>query len=368
LTAEKRGVRKIILLVFWPLGFILSSTAVYFPKYVEDYYTLRFSKVVAGGLSRLTGIFSFSLAEVIVLLLLLFFIFAFFRMLIRVISRKKDEGKKKGLLSFLLNILVFLGIIYFCFMIIWGLNYQRLSFAEIAGYKTNGFSEKELEQLCDKLIVKANNLRSSLKEDEHGVMKYEGGFDGIRNLAPQAYSRAALIYPELGGKFGKPKPVFFSFLMSYTGISGIYFPFTAEANVNIDIPDCLLPATTCHEMAHQRGFAREDEANYLAWLTCNNIKNAEFNYSGTLFALIYAINALSEQNPDLTRELQKKYGEGLSKDLQAVSQYWEKYEGKAEKIATDINDTYLKSNKQEQGVRSYGRMVDLLLAEQRTKK
>ena len=122
-------------------------------------------------------------------------------------------------------------------------------------------------------------------------MTIDGGFDKVREKASLGFDQAAKIYPELGGRFGKAKPIFLSSKMSYTGISGIYFPFTGEANVNVDIPHSLLPATTCHEMAHQRGFAREDEANYIAWITCSSNDNPEFKYSGTLLALIHSMNA-----------------------------------------------------------------------------
>ena len=55
-------------------------------------------------------------------------------------------------------------------------------------------------------------------------------------------------------------------MLSYLGISGIFIPFTCEANVNATLPDWEIPFTACHELAHQRGFAREDEANYVGYL------------------------------------------------------------------------------------------------------
>ncbi len=100
-------------------------------------------------------------------------------------------------------------------------------------------------------------------------------------------------------------------------------------------------------------------------MACNNSINKEFQYSGTLLALIHSINALYEHAPTQANKLSEKYGEGLQRDLQAISRYWKQYEGKVEEFTSDVNDAYLKSNGQEEGVQSYGRMVDLLLAEQR---
>lgn len=379
-TIRKKGIFLGGLVMLWPLGYLLSRLTALRPSLIEVYYSRGYANILTGFLSRATGIFPFSLAEVI----LGFFVMAacFFLVLLsaRIIEAVKDglglkikpykikqgkKKKKKGFFGLLLNALIFLGLVYFGFVLIWGLNYNRLPFADIAGLKVGNASEKDLETLCEQLIDKANRLRVGLAEDEQGVMCVPGGFTEVRRTAPSAYVRAALLYPELGGRFGQPKPVYFSKLMSYSGISGVYFPFTGEANVNIDIPDSMLPATTCHEMAHQRGFAREDEANYIAWVACSSSTDRYFQYSGTLLALIHSMNALYEHAPQQANNLSQKYGEGLRRDLQAISRYWESYEGRVEEFSSDVNDAYLKSNGQEEGVESYGRMVDLLLAEQK---
>ncbi|RNC28541.1 MAG: hypothetical protein AWM53_01521 [Candidatus Dichloromethanomonas elyunquensis] len=364
----KKWIHTILPLLFWPLGFLLSCITAFFPKQVEVVYARGFSKIVTEYLSRVTGFVPFSLAELIVWAFVISVFLLFLQAIIvslRARSSQRNQ-KKGGLLLRMIGLLVLLGIVYFGFILVWGINYNRLPFAEIAGFKVDGYPEKDLEQLCEKLVVKANRLRINLPENEQGIIKIEGGFQEIRMTAPQGYAKAALIYPELGGIFGQPKPVFFSKLMSYTGISGIYFPFTGEANVNTDIPDPILPAATCHEMAHQRGFAREDEANYLAWVACSCSTVPQFQYSGTLFALIYAMNALYENDPIQAAQINNKYGPGLRRDFRAISQYWKQYEGKVEEFTSDVNDTYLKSNWQREGVESYGRMVDLLLAEQST--
>jgi len=365
LNISKKGMGKLALLLFWPLGFGLSWIAARFPEWTEKYYALGFSKILAAYLSRLTGVFPFSLAELLIILLAVLFIIGLARVVLRMFFHQVGD-KKKGLLSYLLNTFIFLGIIYFVFHLIWGMNYGRMSLAEIAGYETGGFTENDLKELCAGLILQANCLRENLPEDQNGVMELQGGLESVVLPASEAYLAAARLFPVLDGEYGRPKPVFLSKGLSYLGISGVYFPFTAEANVNTDIPDFLLPATACHEMAHQRGFAREDEANYLAWVACSSSDSPQFNYSGTIFALIYTMKTLSEVNPDQAKKLQKEYGEGLARDLRALSQYWQQYEGRAEKVASEVNDAYLKSNRQA-GIESYDRMVTLLLAEAKSK-
>ncbi len=357
------SVGKILLLMFWPLSLTMTWAATAKPQWIEVYYTQGFSKFCSRFLSMTTGVIPFSLAELMVWTLILALIMFLFRQIWGLLFKAKRISPN-GFLSWVYRGLAVLGIVYFAFISLWGLNYYRSSFAEIAGFSVGHATNKDLALLCEKLIFSANDLRKVLKEDEQGVVTLEGGFTAIKNKAPDAFSNAAGVYPQLGGAYGKPKPVFFSRYMSYTGISGVYFPFTGEANVNIDIPESMLPATTCHEMAHQRGFAREDEANYIAWVTCRSSEDSYFQYSGTILALIYSMNALYDNAPEEAARLNRQYGEGLRRDLRAIREYWRQFEGKAEEIMSDVNDAYLKSNRQEEGVKSYGRMVDLLLAEQ----
>lgn len=355
--------RKMFFLLAWPCGLALFWGTAYYPCQVENYYAV-FSREIARLLSLSSDTVSFSLAEFLVLLFVLGLAAGLIRSIYRQLAGPKGKNKK-GAGAYLINLVILLGVIYFSFIAVWGLNYNRLEFAEIAGLKVEAADQSELEELCRKLIDRANYLRFDLAEDERGVMTIPGGFPRIREEALLGFERVSELYPELGGRYGKAKPVFFSKKMSYTGISGIYFPFTGEANVNIDIPFCLLQATTCHEMAHQRGFAREDEANYIAWIACSANPNPEFKYSGTLLALVHSLDALFTTNPEKASELVQSYNEGVSRDLSDVSEYWKRHQGKAEEIASDINDAYLKSNRQEDGIQSYGRMVDLLLAEQK---
>jgi hypothetical protein len=113
---------------------------------------------------------------------------------------------------------------------------------------------------------------------------------------------------------------------------------------------------------------REDEANYIAYIAGMNSDNIELMYSSTLLALISSGNALYGQNTDLYFEIREMYTDGVIRDIRANTDYWAKYEDKViSTISNKINDTYLKANAQEDGVKSYGRMVDLLLAEYKAK-
>lgn len=282
-------------------------------------------------------------------------------------SRRKKFGKAVAI-DKLINILVFVSLTYFIFISLWGLNYYRLTFADIIHFNVRPYSTAELADVCNSLIDQTNQLRTKVYEDQDGVMKIKGGKAYILRNAAAGYKRAAVFYPELGGVYGKPKGTLLSELMSYLGFSGVYCPFTGEPNVNMAIPDVLLPFTVCHEMAHQRGFAREDEANYIAYITCRSNPDPEFQYSGYLLAVINSMNMLKKYDTVSYLQLQQRYSKGVRDDLNNNSDYWDKHSGFIQIITNNLNDLYLKSNGQSSGVYSYNRMVDLLIAESRVLK
>ncbi|NLZ51581.1 MAG: DUF3810 domain-containing protein [Thermoanaerobacteraceae bacterium] len=260
------------------------------------------------------------------------------------------------------------GIIYLAFQLLWGLNYNRVRLNETLNLDTKTPTQQELVNLCEDLIAKANNLRKNLNENGDNIMKlpYEKA-DALKS-AYKGFESASSYYPNLDGKYGRPKTIMLSKLMCYTGITGVFFPFTGEANVNMHIPDPFFPFVIAHELAHQIGFAREDEANFIAYISCINHPDIYFQYSGTLSALSYSMRALTKVNQIKHGELLATYSEDVARDIKYNNEFWNRYSGPIEKASNKINDTYLKTQNQRTGVKSYGAMVDLLIAEYRKNK
>lgn len=355
--------KKVLLILLFPFSMFLFHITTFTPKFIEDFYSKGINKLFIEFLSVITGIIPFSIAEMgLIALVVGVPIILVFR-IIRIIKQKK--GRFKAIIDLLANIIIAISLIYFSLTVFWSLNYNRLPFAEIARLDVKPSSVKDLESLCNSLINRANSLRTSVKQNSKGLMYIPGGYSFVFKNANNGYEAASRTFPVLGGNYGKPKAVIFSKAMSYSGIIGLYCPFTCEVNIDIDIPDFSIPSTTCHEIAHQHGFAREDEANYIAWLTCKENPSVEFQYSGTILALINSMNALYSYNKEKYSELNKNLIDGVKRDLKANNQYWQKHKGPVEKVTTSLNDAYLKANKQKDGVYSYGRMVDLLIAEYR---
>jgi hypothetical protein len=360
----KKTSKKMLVVLLLPLAVLLVYLSTFSTLYVERFYSTGFYNLISQAISIATGIFPFSLAELIITAIAITVVI----MLIRVVLIMFGRSHRNIIPNIIVNILAVASTIYFLFIILWGLNYHRLPFSTIANLNIQPATVDELKEVCEAMVNRTNELRNKVNEDDDGIMNLKDGRGTVFNTAYMGYDNAAKLYPELGGKYGRPKGVILSHLMSYAGISGVYFPFTAEANVNIVIPDCMLPSTTCHEMAHQRGFAREDEANYIAYVACNMHPDTDFQYSGNLLALINCMNSLYSYDEDMHREVTMNCSKGVLRDLRAISEFWNRYEGPVEELSSSINDAYLKSNMQTDGIHSYGRMVDLLIAEYRETK
>lgn len=348
---------KLILISLTPITIILNTILKKYPEFIEKYYSNSLNRWTRQFQGFLTNLFSFSVAEIVC-----FFLIAVLLIFIILLFVKIKTG---GLLNQLINILTYLSMLYVLFMFLWGFNYDRLSFSKITNLKIEMSTENQLKNLCEELIDSANTIRERVNVSPNGTMVENGGYKDVFIRAEKGYEKTSLTLTQLGGRYSKPKPILLSQPMCYTGITGIYIPYTGEANVNVHVLDFMLPSTTAHEMAHQRGFAREDEANYIAYITCLSNPDADFKYSGVMLALINSMHALAGKNMQEYKSLQKLYSKGVKNDLDANNDFWLKYSGKVQSISNKVNNSYLKSNGQIDGTESYGRMVDLLLAQDR---
>jgi hypothetical protein len=359
--------KRIFLLLLTPISLLLTLLARESSYFAEHIYAKHMYKWISQFISSITGIFPFSVAELLVILLPLVILVLILHFVLRMILDKKDRGERwiRGIL----NILCTASILLFLFTILAGLNYYRYSFTSYSNLEITESSVEELFELTQSLMLEANDLRAQVPvTDNHDVFKLSVSDTALAKLAAEAYQHLAEDYPVLGGAYGAPKPILLSRLMSQTEITGIFIPFTMEANVNVDVPDYSIPVTMLHELAHLRGFMREDEANFIAYLAGMKSESVDLNYSSTMLALIIAGNALYDQSPELYFEIREGYSDGVINDIRANSMYWQQYEDTVvSTVSNKINDTYLKANAQADGVKSYGRMLDLLLANYRSK-
>lgn len=333
------------------------------PQWVERFYALQVYRYISGFLRALFGWVPVPVGQILFYAIILGLVLALSREVIRLLRRQLSLRIFLRHLSF--GAVAFLSGFYFLFHVMWGLNYHRRPIHEIVRIDQGDLTGAELEALCVKLIQLTHESRNRVSRDQSKPLHLALSQQQILQQAHSGYEAAARQFPELHYSQPAVKAVWVPELMSAFGIGGIYFPFTGEANVNMDPPAFVLPETVCHEMAHQIGIASEDEANYVAYLTCRLNPHPAFQYSGNLMAMRYAMNRLAVVNPLAFERLRKTFRPGLVQDLEASRRYWESFDNPIEVIGEAIHDLFLKANDQAEGLVSYSRVVELVMGEYR---
>lgn len=364
-TGVKKRSRFLVLLpALSGIGLLLCARLS--PAFAENFYARRLYPAYRSILIAITGKLPFSLAQWLLYALVPGTLAALTGWLLHII---KGKGNRWLLLRRgIARMICLLGVITLGFSLGGGGNYYRQTYAEASGLTVAPADVEELTALYADLTQRANALRSSLTdlEDEKGVLALPCSMRDLGGLASCAMEKLGESEPLLAFRYPAPKAVFYSEQLSRFGITGVFSPFTMEANVNVDAAPYSIAAAMCHELCHVAGFMREDEANYLAYRACTESGNDLLSYSGTMLALIYTGNALYKADRESYRRIRQTYCEGICRDLASDAEYWAQFEDTAaEELGERVNDLYLKANNQSSGTQSYGEMVDLLLAQYR---
>ena len=323
---------------------------------MAQWYSEHIYPWIVSLMGRFFGIFPFSVAEFLLYAGILLLVGSLVRIIYRLIKKKAD--KKEGL-RYLRRLGIIALILAALYMINCGINYHRNSFAESIGLKADTYTVDELKGVCMDLTERVNTYAGQVERDADGVMVLSGN---EREEAVAAMERLGKKWDVLAGYYPKPKPLAFSAFLSVQNLTGIYSPFTVEANYNQDMTPYNIPFTACHELSHLRGFMQEEEANFIAWLACKEAPETELQYSGSMLAWIHCMNVLYEEDRAAWSEIREILSEETDVDLRANSEFWDKWDGAVAEVSEQINDNYLKANGQKDGVQSYGRMADLVVA------
>lgn len=329
------------------------------PDFVERFISRGLFRWLSIPISTVTSLAPFSLTEALLIIGCPLLLIGLIIWVIR-LARKPDKLKRAGRL--LRRVAWTASLLYLAFMLLHGLNYARLPAAASFGLPVRERSAQELEETAVWLIKQVNMLRPQCEEDENGVFLLRQGLPVTLKTMADAYAAADDQYPQMSGTAIRPKGVLLSHQWSYTGIAGLYFPFLVESNVNIDMPEYLIPATGLHEIAHTRGFAREDEAGFIAFLAGIADTRSDFAYSVTVDAATRCLNALYGADKDAWERVARSMDNGAWRDIAANGEYWKQFEGPVQETSSQINNAYLEGNMQDDGIQSYGRMLDLVLA------
>jgi len=340
---------------------------------VMDWVSTRVSAPIRSFFGMLSSIYPFSLTEILIAVAIVWVIFYIIKT-IAVTARRR--GKLKILSKRLMPVLVAALYIWCFFCWLWNSGYHAPGFAVKNGLTGSGVTLKELADVTGLFAKKANELAPLVTRDEDG--RYAGDRREMFALSTGIYRNLAYEFPNLSGKLYAPKSMLFSRLMSRTGYTGMYFALTGESNINTRMPAPLMPATVAHEFSHQLGVFAEDEANFVGIAACVTSGITVFEYSGYLNGLMYLLPALSVDDPEMYLEINAGLCDEVRMDWQENYDYWEsqrKVETGVEfldNILTSITvgvsdavdavyDGFLKAQKQELGIKSYGACINLLV-------
>ena len=244
--------------------------------------------------------------------------------------------------------------------VMWTPCYYAPGFAEQSGVDDGPLELEELETVTRWFAALASEYADEVPRDENGACTTDR--DSVLDRAAGVFEGAAELYPFLDGEALRPKPIHFSRIMSCLDFTGFFFPMTGEANLNMDSPVFLLPSTSQHEIAHQRGVAMEQECNFVAVLSCLESEYADFRYACAALAYIYLGNALAGADYEAYTEIYYSLSDTVRADFKAQSAYWDEFrDSAAQKASNTVYDSFLKSNGQELGMQSYGACVNLLV-------
>ena len=334
-----------ILLAQFLLFYLFSKT----PFFVDKFST--FFEWQKGFHQKLFSSIPFSVGDVFYTILgaaLLLF-------LIKILKKKTRNG-------YFVKFLVVLNLVYFTYQIFWGqLYFQKPIIDQLPPEE---ISLEETKSLTLKYLNLCKQTRNLLKEDENGIFKIQNLPLIESEILSNQSQLPTFISSKKSTEINNFKPSLFRKIMSYTGILGYYNPFTAEAQYNAELPSTQIPFTLAHESAHQLGFAREQEANFIGYLLGKNSENVELKYSVEYFVLRSLLNSLVEKNPQFVKQILENYSPAMKRDRIPEKIFAKKHDGFLAIFFDLSNDLFLKSN-QQQGSITYSYFVDLMVRYER---
>lgn len=318
-----------------------------------------FSKRLAEALSALTAWFPFALWDWVLVYIVGMALFTLIRRL----------WKKQPLLHWASWTLLVASAICALAVDGWALNHYAPTLASDMGLAVHEYSEDELAAATGHYLEEAASVAAEVPRIDAGSLIAQD-FLELAPIAGAGYEKLGETYEVFSGSTAPVKAlILFGEPLLYSGHTGIYWAATGEASVPLHVAAAELPFTMCHEAAHRLGIAREQEANFAAYLAASSSDDVRFRYSGAYSAFAYCLSALYGQDPQRAQEVVQQAlaenEEGVSlvfADRSATQEHYAAYEGTFEEVGTSVNNSYLRSFGETEGVKSYGLVVDDLIA------
>lgn len=306
-------------------------------------------------MAKFGDLFPFSLFELVIALLPVAVIIIVW---LAVRQFKRGYGRAR----FLINLTALILLVYSGHLLALGIAYNTTVLSARLGIPDTEVTEEKLAELMISLRDEANLLSEKIQTGEGGVSDSGYTLDVISEKICDSYRDFEAEYSFPHTFDSRAKPIRYSGVMSYLSLTGIYTYYTGEANVNMKYPDFDIVFTAAHELSHQRGILRENEANFMAYLICSRSEDAYLRYSAALSMYCYISSALYRANPELHNEIAVELAAIPRADILASNAVYREYSDTIlADISNTVNDLFLKSSGTG-GVVSYGRVVELAVA------
>lgn len=322
---------------------------------VEKYYSTGIYPLIARLERLLFGWIPFSVGDILYALAGAGLLYGLVMLIRRLIRREAGAVYFKAVLG---NTVFVLLVVYVYFNLSWGLNYDRRGIAYQLQLDVRPYSTNDLDTLLHQVVRQINDADSLGHLHRSALVHHSDLFRGaVDSYGVLSSGDERFVYAS-----PSVKASLYSYLGDYLGFGGYYNPFTGEAQVNTTVPVFTQPYTTCHEIGHQLGYAKENEANFVGYLSARQSGNPSFRYSVYFDLYLYAARELYVRDSMLLKPLKTQLSSAVKEDFNELRRFNRKYENPIEPKVRDLYDSYLRANRQPQGMRTYNEVIAWLIA------
>lgn len=343
--------RKYILPIFLLIQILIIQIISFFPEFVEQFYSNGLYVYISKISRIILGKIPFSVGDIIYGIVILYALKSVWD------SRKTWRYEKRNTV---LKVLGLFSIVYFLFHFLWAMNYYRQPLFEKMNIERD-YTDADFLIFTKKLIAKTNEIQTKITKNDSLKVVFPYSQEQVFTMNLNGYKSLSDQYPFFAYTNPSIKKSLFSLPLTYMGFGGYLNPFTNEAQVNYLMPMYNSPTTSCHEMAHQMGFASESECNFIGFLASVKNDDLYFQYSGYSFALRYCLANWQIRDEKIFDELLKTVHLGILKNYKESEDFWKQYDTFIDKGFHIFYDNFLKFNQQKDGMESYSKFVNLMV-------
>ena len=371
--SNRRSRIQTLVQAVWLLMALAILVFSFFPDAVATYFSFGLFQYIGLGLRFLTGGIKMPIGEYVYLLLIIILIINSILSLYKLKNKINTESFRTNLLRFGKQLTLKLVQLYVVFMLIWGLNYQKSSPAKSFDLKMDtSYNAVQLDSLSLYLMKELNKTRQILSDSV--IEKTE--VDQVFRNSILNYRLVKNRFPQL--HLDKPvlKEAAFPSWGDYLGYLAFYQPITGEAIVRTDVPLLTLPYTSCHELAHQMGYASEAEANFIAFVVATESSDALLRYSMLLQMFTYcqsehlgfiAKTGNFEKWKTIVNRNKAMLDPKVIGDRKKIKDFFIQRQHLLLPASTSLYDQFLQWNKQAKGIKSYDEVLLWVLAYNKSK-